>query len=245
VGTSAGGARAKAVIAWNRGTNEVRSGQTAAGEGFEYWLLKFDGVAGNKDKEMEDPKGYGTIEYAYHLMAKAAGIDAFLVSWWGGANVSGKAFEQVIVPMAAAVEVEGVEGDGEAVVGAVAGGDVEVVAEGEVASGEGAFGGFLVGGDGADGVVGSVGGDDGGVGACEVVIVIRLGIDFRAEGRAGEVVDDTIFLNEGGIGSASVADGPCVIVEAAGPEDGGVGTRGMGAEEGADEQESRGELHLG
>ncbi len=74
VGTSAGGARAKAVIAWNRATNEVRSGQIAAGEGFEYWLLKFDGVAGNKDKELEDPKGYGTIEYAYHLMARAAGI---------------------------------------------------------------------------------------------------------------------------------------------------------------------------
>ncbi|HRI12891.1 MAG TPA: HipA domain-containing protein [Verrucomicrobiota bacterium] len=74
VGTSAGGARAKAVIAWNRETNEVRSGQIAAGAGFEYWLLKFDGVAGNKDKELEDPKGYGAIEYAYHLMAKAAGI---------------------------------------------------------------------------------------------------------------------------------------------------------------------------
>jgi serine/threonine-protein kinase HipA len=74
VGTSAGGARAKAVIAWNPATNEVRSGQIAAGEGFEYWLLKFDGVAGNKDKELDDPKGYGTIEYAYSLMAKAAGI---------------------------------------------------------------------------------------------------------------------------------------------------------------------------
>jgi len=74
VGTSAGGARAKAVIAWNRATNEVRSGQIAAGDGFDYWLLKFDGVAGNKDKELEDPKGYGAIEYAYHLMAKAAGI---------------------------------------------------------------------------------------------------------------------------------------------------------------------------
>lgn len=74
VGTSAGGARAKAVIAWNQETNEVRSGQIAAGDGFDYWLLKFDGVAGNKDKELEDPKGYGAIEYAYHLMAKAAGI---------------------------------------------------------------------------------------------------------------------------------------------------------------------------
>jgi serine/threonine-protein kinase HipA len=74
VGTSAGGARAKAVIAWNRATNEVRSGQMAAGEDFEYWLLKFDGVAGNKDKELDDPTGYGAIEYAYHLMAKAAGL---------------------------------------------------------------------------------------------------------------------------------------------------------------------------
>jgi serine/threonine-protein kinase HipA len=74
VGTSAGGARAKAVIAWNRATNEVRSGQVAAGDGFDYWLLKFDGVSGNKDKELEDPKGYGAIEFAYHLMARAAGI---------------------------------------------------------------------------------------------------------------------------------------------------------------------------
>ena len=74
VGTSAGGARAKAVIAWNRRTNEVKSGQLPAGPGFTYWLLKFDGVAGNKDKELEDPKGYGAIEYAYALMAKAAGI---------------------------------------------------------------------------------------------------------------------------------------------------------------------------
>jgi len=74
VGTSAGGARAKAVVAWNRITNEVRSGQVPAGEGFEYWLLKFDGVTGNKDKETDDPTGYGCLEYAYHLMAKAAGI---------------------------------------------------------------------------------------------------------------------------------------------------------------------------
>ena len=74
VGTSAGGARAKAVIAWNRATNEVRSGQLAAGDGFEYWLLKFDGVVGNKDKELDDPQGYGAIEYAYSRMAAAAGI---------------------------------------------------------------------------------------------------------------------------------------------------------------------------
>ncbi|MFV8816769.1 type II toxin-antitoxin system HipA family toxin [Haliea sp. E17] len=75
VGTSAGGARAKAVIAWHPETNEVRSGQVEAGEGFEYWLLKFDGVSGNRDKELEDPRGYGLIEYAYFLMARDCGID--------------------------------------------------------------------------------------------------------------------------------------------------------------------------
>lgn len=74
VGTSAGGARAKAIIAWNPVTNEVRSGQIKADPGFAHWLLKFDGVSGNKDKEMEDPRGYGAIEYAYYRMATAAGI---------------------------------------------------------------------------------------------------------------------------------------------------------------------------
>jgi len=75
VGTSAGGARAKAVVAWNPETDEVRSGQIEAGHGFSYWLMKFDGVSGNKDKELEDPAGYGLIEYAYYRMATAAGID--------------------------------------------------------------------------------------------------------------------------------------------------------------------------
>ena len=74
VGTSAGGARAKAVIAWNPQTNEVRSGQAEAGAGFEDWLLKFDGVAGNRDKELTDPRGYGAVEYAYAQMAAAAGV---------------------------------------------------------------------------------------------------------------------------------------------------------------------------
>ncbi len=74
VGTSAGGARAKAVIAWNPETNEVRSGQVNAGPGFQQWLLKFDGVSGNRDKELEDPLGFGVVEYAYALMAREAGI---------------------------------------------------------------------------------------------------------------------------------------------------------------------------
>ncbi len=74
VGASAGGARAKAVIAWNPTTHEVRSGQVKAPSGFEYWLLKFDGVSNNKDRDLADPKGFGAIEYAYSLMAKAAGV---------------------------------------------------------------------------------------------------------------------------------------------------------------------------
>jgi serine/threonine-protein kinase HipA len=74
VGSSAGGARAKAVIAWNPKTNEVRSGQVKAPSGFEYWLMKFDGVTNNKDHDLADPQGFGAIEYAYSLMARAAGI---------------------------------------------------------------------------------------------------------------------------------------------------------------------------
>ena len=75
VGTSAGGARAKAVLAWNRETGEFRSGQVKVDEGYQHWLLKFDGVANNRDKELADPQGFGKIEYAYHLMATEAGID--------------------------------------------------------------------------------------------------------------------------------------------------------------------------
>jgi serine/threonine-protein kinase HipA len=74
VGTSAGGARAKAVVAWNPRTHEVRSGQVRAGDGFGYWVLKFDGVSGNRDKDLDDPQGYGVIEFAYHKMATDAGI---------------------------------------------------------------------------------------------------------------------------------------------------------------------------
>jgi len=74
VGTSAGGARAKAVIAWNETTNEIRSGQLQQPADFTHWLLKFDGVDGNRDKELADPLGFGRIEYAYSQMARSAGI---------------------------------------------------------------------------------------------------------------------------------------------------------------------------
>ena len=75
VGTSAGGARAKAILAWNPASNEFRSGQVKQGAGFEHWLMKFDGVASPRDAEIATPRGYGLIEYAYHLMAVEAGID--------------------------------------------------------------------------------------------------------------------------------------------------------------------------
>lgn len=75
IGTSAGGARAKCIIAYNEKTGEVRSGQLKSTEEFTYWLLKLDGVADNKDKDLSDPQGYGRIEYAYYLMAKDCEID--------------------------------------------------------------------------------------------------------------------------------------------------------------------------
>ena len=75
VGTSAGGARAKAVIAWNEKTGEIRSGQVNSGEGFGHWLIKFDDVSNNGDKEGPDRPSYTLVEYAYHLMAASCGID--------------------------------------------------------------------------------------------------------------------------------------------------------------------------
>lgn len=73
VGTSAGGARAKAAIAWNPATDEIRPGQFDVESGFEHWLLKFDGMGA--DKELGGTQDYGRIEYAYYLMASAAGIE--------------------------------------------------------------------------------------------------------------------------------------------------------------------------
>ena len=75
VGTSAGGARAKAVIAYNPATGAVRSGQLDAGPGFDHWLLKFDGVSADDERELDFPQGYGAIELAYARMASDAGIE--------------------------------------------------------------------------------------------------------------------------------------------------------------------------
>ena len=73
VGTSAGGAKPKAIIALNEETKEVRSGQVKAPEGFDYWLLKFDGVEGGSIKD--NPLGIGRVEYTYYQMALSCGID--------------------------------------------------------------------------------------------------------------------------------------------------------------------------
>lgn len=77
VGTSAGGARAKAVIAYNPDTHQIRSGQLDAPDGFEHWLVKLDGVGADPTRETRLGEGssYAIVEYAYHLMARAAGLD--------------------------------------------------------------------------------------------------------------------------------------------------------------------------
>lgn len=73
VGTSAGGVRAKAVVAWNPANNQIRAGQFDVEPGFEHWLLKIDGL--RDDMQLGTSGGYGRIEFAYSLMAKEAGVD--------------------------------------------------------------------------------------------------------------------------------------------------------------------------
>ena len=95
VGSSAGGARAKALIGWNEVTGEVRSGQVALPEGFGYWLIKFDGLTGNGDKEGDDKWGYGRIEYAYYLMARAAGIEMTECRLWNRRHFMTRRFDRL------------------------------------------------------------------------------------------------------------------------------------------------------
>jgi serine/threonine-protein kinase HipA len=93
-GTSAGGARAKALIALNRRTREIRSGQVPPPPGFEPWILKFDGVV---DRGLGEPIGFGRIEYAYHLMARRAGIgmaECELLEEGGRAHFMTKRFDR-------------------------------------------------------------------------------------------------------------------------------------------------------
>lgn len=75
VGTSAGGARPKAVVAYNSETGDLRSGQVDAPEGYEHWLLKLDGVDENNPAAYSETMNYGCLEYAYYKMVLACGID--------------------------------------------------------------------------------------------------------------------------------------------------------------------------
>lgn len=97
--SSVGGARAKTLIAWNLETKDVRSGQINAGKGYEYWLLKFDSIDNNRDKDAEaDSKEYTRIEYAYYLMAIAAGIkmsESRLYHENGNAHFVTKRFDRI------------------------------------------------------------------------------------------------------------------------------------------------------
>lgn len=99
VGTSAGGARAKAVIAWNRETGDVRSGQTKPRPGYEHWLVKFDGVLGNRDHgDRDDGEEFTRIEYAYHRMAVSAGIgmsDCLLMRQSGKYHFATRRFDRI------------------------------------------------------------------------------------------------------------------------------------------------------
>ena len=94
IGTSAGGARPKAVVAYNAKTGEVKSGQTLAPKGFEHWLLKLDGVS---DAQFGESLGWGKVEYAYHLMATECGIemtDCGLIKENGRAHFMTKRFDR-------------------------------------------------------------------------------------------------------------------------------------------------------
>lgn len=95
VGTSAGGVRAKAVVAFNPATGQLRSGQLDAPAGFEHWLIKLDGVG--EDGQLASGAGYGRVEYAYHLMARAAGVevaDARLLTEFDRAHFMTRRFDR-------------------------------------------------------------------------------------------------------------------------------------------------------
>ncbi|UIR56345.1 type II toxin-antitoxin system HipA family toxin [Sphingobacterium sp. SRCM116780] len=94
MGTSAGGARPKAIIAYNEATGMIRSGQTLQEKGFEHWLIKFDGV---NDAQFGASYGYGRVEMAYYKMATDAGIvmmESRLIEEEGRAHFMTKRFDR-------------------------------------------------------------------------------------------------------------------------------------------------------
>ncbi|GAA1707379.1 type II toxin-antitoxin system HipA family toxin [Microbacterium sediminicola] len=106
VGTSAGGARAKAVLAWNRATGEMRAGNLPTPPGFEQWILKFDGLG--EDHHLGSGQEYGRTEYAYSLMARAAGIEmseCLLLEEGGRAHFMTRRFDREASPGRTGAEV--------------------------------------------------------------------------------------------------------------------------------------------
>ncbi len=98
VGTSAGGARAKAIINWNPTNGAIVAGHKKPTTGFDSWLIKFDGIDENSDKELADPKGFSRIEYAYHLLATSLSInmtECRLLEEGGRAHFMTKRFDRV------------------------------------------------------------------------------------------------------------------------------------------------------
>jgi serine/threonine-protein kinase HipA len=94
IGTSAGGARPKAIIAYNKDTGKVKSGQTNVPKGFEHWLIKLDGVS---DAQFGESSGYGRVEMAYYKMAKDCGIEimeSLLLEENGRAHFMTKRFDR-------------------------------------------------------------------------------------------------------------------------------------------------------
>ncbi len=94
IGTSAGGARPKAIIAYDKKTGQVRSGQTNAPAGFEHWMIKLDGVS---DAQFGSTKGYGRVEMAYYKMAIDCGIhmmESALIEENGRAHFLTKRFDR-------------------------------------------------------------------------------------------------------------------------------------------------------
>lgn len=95
LGTSAGGQRAKAIIAYNKVTGEVRSGQVEAPEGFDYYLIKLDGVSAKAG--FRETENYGRLEYSFYKMARACGIemtDCSLVEENGRAHFLTRRFDR-------------------------------------------------------------------------------------------------------------------------------------------------------
>ncbi|MEQ8532800.1 MAG: type II toxin-antitoxin system HipA family toxin [Imperialibacter sp.] len=95
IGSSAGGARAKALITYNKSTGDIKSGQTNAPKGFTHWIIKFDGVT---DTQFGSSSGYGRVEMAYYLMAKEAGItmtDSQLLEENGRAHFMTQRFDRL------------------------------------------------------------------------------------------------------------------------------------------------------